>query len=294
MDKIKQLLEDFKVATSIPSIKLNVSKKANIAITDSKLGGNPYLPKDYVYPSTSEGVPLKLLAQLNFSQLPQLENFPKEGIIQFYVLPDGVVGLGEEDRFLQQESYKIIYHKEVLPASLQMHDFPQIRLIDNGYGTWFPFEGEFYLSGSLDKCHMTTSTYEFEQALTDFSKERGMESLLAPFFCTRADAQKNMSNAEFEEFDRKRQLLINLVYDTMGNDEAHRISGYPAFTQEDPRGYNVSLQSLDVLLFQLASEYVAGDYEIMWGDMGVANFLINSDKLKNCDFSEVLYTWGCG
>ena len=32
---------------------------------------------------------------------------------------------------------------------------------------------------------------------------------------------------------------------------------------------------------------------IMWGDSGVCNFFINKDKLKNLDFSDVLYNWDC-
>ncbi|ETJ18863.1 hypothetical protein Q604_UNBC18576G0001, partial [human gut metagenome] len=30
-----------------------------------------------------------------------------------------------------------------------------------------------------------------------------------------------------------------------------------------------------------------------WGDGGVCNFFINKDKLKNLDFSDVLYNWDC-
>jgi len=32
----------------------------------------------------------------------------------------------------------------------------------------------------------------------------------------------------------------------------------------------------------------------MWGDMGVACFLIEPERLSRCDFSNVLYTWDCG
>jgi uncharacterized protein YwqG len=32
---------------------------------------------------------------------------------------------------------------------------------------------------------------------------------------------------------------------------------------------------------------------MQWGDMGVANFFINSEKLKQKDFSDILYTWDC-
>ncbi|MDE5859478.1 MAG: DUF1963 domain-containing protein, partial [Oscillospiraceae bacterium] len=32
---------------------------------------------------------------------------------------------------------------------------------------------------------------------------------------------------------------------------------------------------------------------IMWGDMGVANFFISENDLKNLDFSKVAYNWDC-
>lgn len=40
--------------------------------------------------------------------------------------------------------------------------------------------------------------------------------------------------------------------------------------------------------------YVCRGYSIMlWGDCGVANFFINGAKLKQHDFSDVLYNWDC-
>ncbi|MBQ3918251.1 MAG: DUF1963 domain-containing protein [Oscillospiraceae bacterium] len=32
---------------------------------------------------------------------------------------------------------------------------------------------------------------------------------------------------------------------------------------------------------------------IMWGDAGICHFFINSEKLKNCDFSDILYYTDC-
>ena len=65
-----------------------------------------------------------------------------------------------------------------------------------------------------------------------------------------------------------------------------KLLGYPFFTQDDPRYDNTPY---DTLLFQLDSteEYV------IWGDSGVGNFFINNEKLKNHDFSDVLFSWDC-
>lgn len=64
-----------------------------------------------------------------------------------------------------------------------------------------------------------------------------------------------------------------------------KLLGYPTFTQYDPRNNN----EYDTLLFQLDSD----NDHMMWGDCGVANFFINSRKLKAHDFSDILYNWDC-
>lgn len=33
--------------------------------------------------------------------------------------------------------------------------------------------------------------------------------------------------------------------------------------------------------------------EIIWGDMGIANFFINQEDLAKLDFSNVFYNWDC-
>ncbi len=72
----------------------------------------------------------------------------------------------------------------------------------------------------------------------------------------------------------------------------HRVGGYPYFTQEDPRDEK-QLEYYDFLLFQLDTDCIGDEDVVMWGDSGIGNFFINSEKLKNCDFSDVLYNWDC-
>lgn len=72
----------------------------------------------------------------------------------------------------------------------------------------------------------------------------------------------------------------------------HKIGGYPYFTQSDPRNEKM-LEYYDFLLFQLDTDYIGEEDVVMWGDSGIGNFFINSEKLKNQDFSDVLYNWDC-
>lgn len=72
----------------------------------------------------------------------------------------------------------------------------------------------------------------------------------------------------------------------------HKVGGYPYFTQNDPRDEKM-LEYYDFLLFQLDTDSFDNEDVVMWGDCGVGNFFINSEKLKNQDFSDVLYNWDC-
>lgn len=70
--------------------------------------------------------------------------------------------------------------------------------------------------------------------------------------------------------------------------------GYPSFVQYDVRSYMPKEEAayFDTLLLHFDS--LSADGKIMcWGDMGCANFLMNSEALKRCDFSKVFYTWDC-
>ena len=85
------------------------------------------------------------------------------------------------------------------------------------------------------------------------------------------------------------QELPEEVYD---ENKGHKIGGYPYFTQEDPRDEK-TLEYYDFLLFQLDTDSIDDDDVVIWGDDGVGNFFINSEKLKKRDFSDVLYNWDC-
>jgi len=268
----KQALKDlpkmkaiFTKETAIPSIALTAERSEDIAITDSKLGGNPYLPKTFTYPTCSKGHPLKLLAQLNFAQLPKLPDFPGRGILQIYALVEDDIGMNY-DHPTKQDTFKVIYHGDI--SQDHMMDFSEIPsfTIHSPEG-WFPFEGEFQLKGSLKDCPMTSSTYEFENTFTRL--------------CT----ENNVSPT-----DELKELLWGYAIDW----NQHRISGYPHFAQFDRRGDNESLKKYDTLLLQIDTQpNDIREDEIMWGDCGVANFLINREDLKNLNFQDIMYTWDC-
>lgn len=98
-------------------------------------------------------------------------------------------------------------------------------------------------------------------------------------------------------FEKSENRYIDYYSDFSNEEECeenagHKVGGYPYFTQDDPRDEKM-LEYYDFLLFQLDTDYIGNEDVVMWGDSGVGNFFINSEKLKNQDFSDVLYNWDC-
>ncbi|MEK4025961.1 YwqG family protein [Sporosarcina sp. FSL W7-1283] len=60
---------------------------------DSKLGGCPYLKNSEDYPTDQVGKPMLFLAQINLSDIGELDELPKKGLLQFFVANDDMYGL---------------------------------------------------------------------------------------------------------------------------------------------------------------------------------------------------------
>ena len=262
----KLVVDEFIKNTSIPSIVLKTERRKTGSY-DSKLGGLPYMPKNFIYPCNSKGEPLKLLAQLNFSELPKLLNYPQKGILQFFVLTDEMIGVNFDD-LSSQDSFRIIYHDEIVSGELLSDDYPDIAAAE-----WFPFQGEFALVGEKGSCPMTEADYRFNDEFLKVWRKH-----------TDINIKGSYELGYYED------IFEPPLYEALDS-TGIRIGGYPYFTQEDPREY-ASLTRYDTLLFQIDSGG-EGNNEIMWGDSGVANFFINLEDLKVCDFSKVIYTWDC-
>ena len=97
-DLIKYKLDFIKVEAK------PIEKETVLNFAQSKFLGKPYLPIGFKYPKDNAGKPMVLLAQLNFSEIPKLENYPEKGILQFYI--------SSEDWY-DMADYKVVYHEEV-------------------------------------------------------------------------------------------------------------------------------------------------------------------------------------
>lgn len=258
-----------------PMVVLEPKRADGITVFDSKLGGVPYMPKEFGYPKGKSGIyegrPLRLLAQLNFEKLPHIEDFPEKGILQFFCSDDDdecVNGLDFDD-CTDQNGFRVIYHENIITDESKLISEEDISEYGfNEKDRCFPFTGEFLLVSEQPEMCIAglTGDHRADDALREYAGD---------------DEEKRSS----------------LWYEMVDNEELNEhtcIGGYPFFTQYDPRENNESISSYDILLFQSSSHmWDDNKDDIMWGDVGVANFFIKREDLKNLDFSNVVYNWDC-
>lgn len=243
-------------STARPYIRILPQRAAETKWWESKIGGKPYFPKDAIYPLDFEGNQLLFLAQVNFEETPALPPFPKEGILQFYIFDDPFYGSDMNDPYAQ-DGFRVLYFKDILKDDRQLlTDFSFLRnFMPDPIDTRVSYPMKF----QLDEEFVPTADYEFNHSLgQDFFYQFGEK--------------------EWELWEDYNQKIKS---------SGHKLGGYAHFTQEDPRSY---LDDPLQLLFQLDSDR---KIKCTWGDQGIANFFIDTQHLKERDFSRVYYNWDC-
>jgi len=243
-----------------------------LKITDSKVMGLPYIPKGAEIPQTANGDKMMMIAQINCDDLQGLADFPQKGILQFFVLndEDGLLGLDFDNQTVQ-DSFRVIYHEKIE----EFYDENELKNIYNPYN----FE-ESYITNNNE-------SYKMNFELTS-EKER-FEDMFYDIFTTICK-EKELKQTQEDWLYRK---LLNFMQ--YSENYYSQCDGFAFFTQEDPREYNEEYKEFDTVLFQLNSEFDENtrNWKVCIGDAGVINFFINREKLKNKDFSEILYNWDC-
>ena len=250
----------------VADASVNASKE--IKITDSKIEGIPYIPKGKKIPTNSKEQQFMFLAQINCEDLKGLEDFPQEGILQFWVLGEDLLGLDFDD-YTNRDGFDVIYYEKI-----------------EDYYSEDEFK-EMYNPYKFDLKYMETLIAS-EPCKMKFSLEKQKESfnyeLLDNLF-------KEVLEEESLGFNEKDKLYeeVEKLYDDEFYEEivGTKCNGFPYFTQWEPRD-DKQMKEYDTSLFQIDS-----GKEVMIGDSGVMHFFINREKLKNKDFSDVFYHWDC-
>ena len=229
-------------------------------VCSSKFGGLPYWTRGEEYPKAQDGVNLYLLAQINFSEVPNLADYPNRGLLQIFIKADDTYGCSFDS---EQKDWRIVW-REVFSPSLAMSEADLRAMGVNCAGeekSEMPLQKEYALSFEKTQTYSHPHLDDFDGVLKNAAQVLGFSVY---------------DKSPYELFDED---SFSAFFD---DNSKHQIGGYPDFTQNDVR------REGDILLFQMDSEG-----EIGWGDMGIANFFINPEDLINRDFSNVLYNWDC-
>lgn len=247
-------------ATKKPVIRIALEDMTSDDILVSKVGGIAYWPADEKYPTGENGKALFLLAQIRFDEMPAMAGYPSQGMLQIFIADTDLYGANFDGKFSVKElQVQKNYHIRYWPSLDK-----KTQTVDAGMSDSLPHDPKKPRRMQFERQQAFISGADFR-----FDKIFGMAHYesIEQYANAQGVNEDDLTDAVWEHFDGS----------------GHKIGGYPHFTQTDPR------DSGDMeLLFQLDS-----DDEMMWGDVGVANFFINPDDLKQLNFTRVAYNWDC-
>ncbi len=257
--KLPQALESFReqlLQTRQTFIRASSQAARVTKPWESKVGGQPYLPKNMAWPAAPDGHGLFFLAQINFAELPPLPPFPNKGIVQFFINDDDLYGMDFEDGE-NPDTFRVLFHPEVVENQSLLQTKLPTTTWDEDLLPHHPDESYPLIFG-LGEEVVPISDYQFYQHFgSDFFRQFGEKE-----WDVMAELEKSVRS------------------------QGHKMGGYAYFTQDDPRRPDDPM----LLLLQLDSDE---RMDLMWGDMGVGHFFIREKDLLAQDFSRVLYDWDC-
>ena len=270
--QIEQFIADLNTTTQREVIRISLSLADNLVLTDSKFRGTPYIPKDGTLPTSVDGKPLFMLAQINCEQLPENTLYPKKGLLQFWIAATEAPLYGLDYEAPCSNDFKRVIHYPTFGEALPIDDFINDYTFDDE-NLPFNFKRQFALHFKKD----TESISLEERAASQFFFEKWNEA-----FSTHITTIDEF----FDEVpdDICEEINAYLLKEPTG----HKIGGYPYFIEYDPREEN---DPHTFLLLQIDIDNIEGE-EICWGNLGgIANFFISSEDLDNCKFDNIFFHW---
>ena len=236
-------------------------------IFSSKFGGTPYLPHDSMpplskYQYNDEAAQLRFLAQIDLSQVKH-PDFPDTGLLQFWIAGDDCWGL--------PDNFKVLYYETIDPTVTEDEVRAKLTPFTPMDEEFFPVHGEYGITFEKVMETCPTNSRESIQLFLKYYNEATGEKW--------EDTWNMPSDIRYDVLEK-----LNSIY-------GHKMGGSADFCQGDPRyddGYKRDFQ-----LLQVSKDFGSDGERIMWGDAGVAHFFIDKDKLRNKDFSDILYYADC-
>jgi uncharacterized protein YwqG len=232
--------------TRLPFVRMTVAGSADDHIlTQSKIGGLPYMPAGESTRKLLADRTVLFIAQIDLAVARPPAPFPQSGLLQLWSGSDDLYGM-------ETEGIRCVYHEDVSRPHVVGYDGTK-------RGEFSPFTHAATgraLTFTADTELMPTGDYRWDEWL--------------------------ITNGVTSDLER---LELAEAWDTVVESSGHRLGGYCAFTQEDPRDSAQPLLSLA----QLDSIE-----PLMWGDAGIAHWWISEADLVERRFDRVTIYWDCG
>jgi len=263
---IKAAARTLKEFGTMPSVRFRITDDKP-SIFESKIGGIPYMPKNVEIPVYNTSEQLRFLMQIKCSDVKGCDIFPKSGILQFWIAGDDVWGLYEDGGF------RVIYYDTIDETVSENDISSKISEMNDMEKEYFPLKGEFGVEFYPCEETIPTDSMKYQKLFIRYYNELSGENI------------KSIYDLPWE--------ILNIVLYQANSAYGHKIGGSSDFCQFDPRESEEDFERYDFQLLQMSSDFSNEHENIMWGDGGVAHFFIKSEKLKNCDFSDILYYADC-
>lgn len=178
-------------------------------------------------------------------------------------------------------------YRDIIERSLET--YIEIEAIFNSNTTWWQskFSGLPYLSKNVDYFKTPDGNYLYLLAQINFAEVPPLKH-----FPKKGILQFSIVDDELYGYDcdlnnLTKQNGFRLLYFSEPT-----LNTIELVTNFDFLPSEISHEEPYILLLQIDSERRNG-VEIQWGDWGVCNFFIQEAKLKQLDFTKVIYNWDC-
>lgn len=213
----------------------------------TQFGGNPLLSPHRSIPTDISGIPMPLLAQIDFAEINLEDPFPQEGILQIFINND----FGNKYHSIDTEQF-FIQFLNPSEKNLSLHPKSNIILLN----PYFPIQKEIKLVPTVQHEPVSSLDYRYNYYFQDINHK------------IVTDDERTFEEIYFEAF--------------LGAE--HKIGGYPYFIENDFRLQDTSLKKYDTLLLQIVTD---DHHHICYRDSGIISFFIARRDLQNLDFSNI-------
>lgn len=251
-EKLELLINEIKEKTKKDCYFLKPAS-GSISITDSKIGGNPYLPEGEELPKSQKGDYMPLFFQINFEGL-ELENYPNKGILQLFA---------DKDVDWPTE-FKIKYYEDISKPS--QTTFPEIDL------KYFFIHDELKFGFEKGQTYMSVNDFRFND-----------------LFCELAKKYYDLDLSNWMDIEDETDVNLDDIFEAFTPDRGN-IGGYADFTQTDPRENDLDEDYTECLI-KIDSMLDSSKIEI--GDSGIAWVLMKKEDLANKNYDNASFDWDC-